>query len=288
MRIGSIAMLVIALGFGGVAAFLAKVWLENQTPEPQVAVKRSAVKVSKVVVATRPLRFGMELKKSHLAEIEWPSKGIPNEAYPSIADLFKGNGKRIVLSAIARNEPIIKTKVTGPGQRASLSALVDGEHLAVSIRVNDVLGVSGFVLPGDRVDVLLTREDKSEVKLGANNKESYTDVLLRNVRVLAVDQLADDQTEKPSLSKTVTIEVATKQAQKIALAGSVGKLSLALRSAGSTEISPSRRITLEDLRSDNTIRKTEKKTGGDLAIMVHVTRAVDRQEYVVPSHSGNR
>lgn len=288
MRIGSIAMLVIALGFGGMAAFLAKVWLENQTPEPQVAVQRSTVKVSKVVVATRPLRFGMELKKSYLAEIEWPNQAIPNEAYPSIAELFKGNGKRIVLSAIARNEPVIKTKVTGPGQRASLSALVDGDHLAVSIRVNDVLGVSGFVLPGDRVDVLLTRDEKSEVKRGANNKTSYSDVLLRNVRVLAVDQLADDQTDKPSLSKTVTIEVATKQAQKIALAESVGKLSLALRSAGSTEIAPSRRITLEDLRSDNTARKTENKSGADRPIMVVVTRAVDRQEYVVPSHSGNR
>ena len=74
------------------------------------------------MVATRPLRFGMVLKKSHLTEIEWPDRAIPNEAYPSIAELFKGNGKRIVLSAIARNEPVIKTKVTGPGQRASLSA----------------------------------------------------------------------------------------------------------------------------------------------------------------------
>lgn len=287
MRIGSVVMLVVALGFGGMAAFLAKVWLENQTPEPKVAVQRPAVKVSKVVVATRPLRFGMELKRSHLTEIEWPDRAIPNEAYPSIAELFKGNGKRIVLSAIARNEPIIKTKVTGPGQRASLSALVDDRHLAVSVRVNDVLGVAGFVLPGDRVDVLLTREEKAEVSRGPARKLGYTDVLLRSVRVLAVDQLADDQTQKPSLSKTVTLEVNTRQAQKVALAESVGKLSLALRSAGSTQTAPSRRITLEDLRGDNVVKKAEQRRS-DQPIMVFVTRAVERQEYVVPTHGAGR
>ena len=81
---------------------------------------------------------------------------------------------------------------------------------AVSIRVNDVLGVAGFVLPGDRVDIMLTRSDKA---VG-----TYTDVLLQGVKVLAIDQTADDRADKPSVARTVTFEVSTQEAQKLTLA----------------------------------------------------------------------
>jgi pilus assembly protein CpaB len=95
---------------------------------------------------------------------------------------------------------------------------------AVTIRVNDVEGVAGFVLPGDRVDVMLTRQQDKAV--------AAADVVLQNVRVLAIDQLADERTEKPSVVKAVTLEVEVTAAQKLALAATVGTLSLALRKAG--------------------------------------------------------
>src|SRR3712207_1102010 len=108
------------------------------------------------------------------------------------------------------NEPLLKAKVTGPGQRASLAAVIDPGMKAMTVRVNDVNGVAGFVLPGERVDILLTRT--------MEKNESWTDVLLQNVKVLAADQSADDRADKPSVAKAVTLEVSTAQAQKLTLA----------------------------------------------------------------------
>ena len=97
---------------------------------------------------------------------------------------------------------------------------------AVTIRVNDVEGVGGFVLPGDRVDVVLTRQiDKGS---------ATTEVVLQNARVLAVDQIADERAAKATVAKSVTLEVSTVEAQKVWLASSVGNLSLLLRKAGET------------------------------------------------------
>lgn len=279
MRISSIGMMAAALVFGVTAAFLAKIWLENQTPEPVVASQSHGVELGTVVVASRALRFGMDVSKSHLSEIEWPDKAIPKGAYKKISDILNGKGKRIVLSAIARNEPVLKEKITGPGQRASLSALVGEGMKAVAIPVNDVRGVAGFVLPGERVDILFTRTDARDVVDGRPEKAAFADVLLQNVRVLAIDQLADDRTAKPEIVKTVTIEVDTLQAQKVALASAVGKLSLALRSAGNTDADNTRRISLGDLKNGG---RRVAKLGNDGHANIVVTRAAERAEYSVP------
>ena len=183
----------------------------------------------------KSLRFGNRLSKRSLVEVEWPSKAIPKGAFKKISDVVNGKDRRVVLSSIEANEPVLGWKITGPGQRASLSALIAEGMKAVTIRVNDVLGVAGFVLPGEHVDIMLTRTEIQEAGDQAPvRKNAFTDVLLQNVRVLAVDQLADDRTEEPTPAKAVTIEVTTEQAQKLMLASSVGQLALALRSAGST------------------------------------------------------
>jgi pilus assembly protein CpaB len=132
-----------------------------------------------------------------------------------------------VLTAIEANEPILASKITGSGQRATLSAMLQDGMKAVTVRVNDVVGVAGFVLPRDRVDVVLTRQQDRMVAAAA--------VVLQNVRVLAIDQTADERAEKPSIAKAVTLEVEVTAAQKLALASTVG--SLALRKAG--EATPS-------------------------------------------------
>ena len=108
------------------------------------------------MVANRPLRFGDELAASALREMPWPEDALPAGAFAKIADLT--TGKRIVLMPIDVNEAVLAAKVTGPGQRATLSAVLDDGMKAVTVRVNDVEGVAGFVLPGDHVDVLLTRQ----------------------------------------------------------------------------------------------------------------------------------
>ena len=294
MRVSSVIMLSVALVFGLIAAFLAKVWLDQQASQPDVVVQQPSEDMGQVVIASKPLRFGMRISASVLREVSWPKSAIPAGAYTDKAAMFKDGGKRVVLAAIAENEPVLKAKVTGPGQRATLSAIVAEGLKAVSIRVNDVLGVAGFILPGERVDVLLTQTPRNELGPAADGKKEspYTDLLLQNVRVLAVDQLADDRSEKPTLVKTVTIEVDTEQAQKLALATAVGTLSLALRSAGSDSPNRARRITLSDLRSDlslsRRVAKLEKNKDTGSAVNITVVRAVERENYSVPREVKSR
>ena len=236
MRLGSILMFGLAILFGIAAVFLAQNWLEGQVSlanrAPELAAPQVATKT--VVVAVKPLRFGTEIKREHLKEIAWPEEAIPSGAFEKISDLLTSEGRRVVLSPIEASEPLLSWKVTGPGERATLSAVVDDGMRAMSVRINDVLGVSGFVLPGDRVDIMLTRS-------------SFTDILLQNVKILAIGQSADERAEKPSLAKTATVEVNTVDAQKLTLAQTVGSLSLALRAAGSVEAAAPRRITMGDL-----------------------------------------
>src|SRR6185312_8191601 len=160
----------------------------------------------------------------------------------------------------------------GAGQRATLSAVLRDGLKAFTVRVNDVDGVAGFVLPGDRVDVSLTRQiDKTA---------ATTDVVLQNARVLAVDQTADERADKPTLVKAVTLEVDTTGAQKLSLAASVGSLSLILRKSGEANTEYTRRITLSDLDSASTPMAREQKNTN--LTTVSVTRASTRQDYNVP------
>jgi pilus assembly protein CpaB len=216
------------------------------------------------------LRFGTELNASMLQEIPWPADSQPAGAFTKISDILSG-GRRVVLAAIEANEPVLSLKITGAGQRATLSALVKPGMKAVTIRVNDVEGVGGFVLPGDHVDVVLTRQ----IEKGS----ATTEVVLQNTRVLAVDQSADERASKAAVAKSVTLEVATVDAQKVWLASSVGSLSLLLRKAGETAATKTRKITLSDLGS-NEVVANEKVAATTTTIVV--TRASAKQEYTVP------
>ena len=169
---------------------------------------------------------------------------------------------------------MLALKITGAGQRATLSALVKPGMKAVTIRVNDVEGVGGFVLPGDHVDVVLTRQ--------LEKGNATTQVVLQNTRVLAVDQTADDRAAKATVAKSVTLEVDTVDAQKLWLASSVGSLSLLLRKAGETAETRTRKVTLNDLGTTEPA-STEKAP----TVTVVVTRAAAKQEYTVPTEGTN-
>jgi pilus assembly protein CpaB len=190
------------------------------------------------------------------------------------------HGKRIVLAPIEPNEPVLATKITGPGQRATLSATIHPGMKAVTVRVNDVEGVAGFILPGDRIDVLLTRRDD---KGDGGTKGGTTDVVVQNVPVLAIDQLADQRSDKPTIAKAVTLEVDTVDAQKLTLAAQLGVLSLALRKAGESGSTENRRISASDLS-----RSTAPVEGKKNFSTVTVTRALEKKDYSVPSEHSDR
>ena len=276
MRASTIVMIAFAVVFGLLAVFVAQTWLnsaaEQRMRSLEAANSKKPMATRTIVVAAKPLRFGNEVTAEALREVSWPEGSLTGGTFAKITDVV-GGGKRVALSAIEPDEPVLSSKITGPGQRATLSAMIRDGLKAVTIRVNDVDGVGGFVLPGDHVDVSLTRQiDKGN---------ATSEVVLQNVRVLGIDQMADERLDKPSVVKAVTLEVDVMGAQKLSLAASVGTLSLMLRRAGEAENQYSRRITLNDLSGASTPIAKERKGASGLAT-VAVRRAATREEYSVP------
>ena len=241
MRPSTLIMLVISVVFGALAVFFANAWLTNQRQNENPAVVAAPMETSTIVVAARDLTFGEPLQPELLREIAWPKSSVPDGAFAKIAELTSG-GRRVVLSPLGLNEPVLKWKISGPDARASLSAVVGEGMRAVGIRLNDVAGAGGFVLPGDRVDVLYTKNR-------IDNDPSSTDVLIQNVKILAINQMADQKQSSPVVATVATLEVNTTDAQKIALAQTTGTLSLSLRSAGSLENAPAKRVVEQELVS---------------------------------------
>jgi pilus assembly protein CpaB len=264
-------MIGFAVLFGLLAVFIAQSWLNSQAElrMKSLEAQKKPMETQTLVVASKSLRFGNEITSTSLKEIPWPEGAVPAGAFPKISDVI-GAGRRVVLTPIEANETVLSSKITGPGQRATLSATLQEGMRAVTIRVNDVEGVAGFVLPGDRVDVALTRQlDKAA---------ATTDVVLQNTRVLAIDQTADERNDKPSVVKAVTLEVDTAAAQKLALAASVGSLSLMLRKAGEVATETTKRVTLSDL-----INGATASTQDTHLARVGVRRATKQEDYSVPT-----
>ena len=273
MRTSTIVMIAFAVVFGLLAVFVAQSWLNSAAEQRMKSLEAQnrgkPTSTSTIVVAAKPLRYGNELSAPMLREIAWPADALPNGAFAKVADVMK-DGKRVALAAIEQNEPVLAVKITGAGQRATLSALVRNGMKAVTIRVNDVDGVGGFVLPGDRVDVVLTRQ--------VDKNSASNELILQSARVLAVDQVADERADKPAVVKAVTLEVDMTGAQKLSLAASVGSLSLMLRKAGEVASAAPRRVTLDDLTSVEPPPSEDDTT----RTSVVVRRGTTKQEYTVP------
>jgi pilus assembly protein CpaB len=262
-------MIGFAVLFGLLAVFLAQVWLNNQADARMKSLdaqRKIAPPAHTIVVADKALRFGDELSASALREVSWPGDALPAGAFGTIADLM--SGKRVVLLPIDTNEAILASKITGPGQRATLSAMLGDGMKAVTVRVNDVDGVAGFILPGDHVDVVLTRT--------SDKNAAVNDIVTQNVRVLAIDQVADERADKPSVVKAVTLEADVINGQKIALASTVGTLALLLRKAGEVTDGDMRRVTLKDLAT------TPSQDSHFVTVGVVRPAKQERMEYTVP------
>ena len=290
MRMTTVAALGVALTLGFLAVVLTRGLIQNRSAGPAAG--------NTVVVAAQALPFGAILSADNLVEIAWPGNAVPEGAFATRADLLDG-GRRVALGPLQKNEPILATKVTGPNQRASLSTLIEEGMRAVTVRVDEVRGVAGFVMPGDRVDVVVTRGES-----GQGGQVAYADLLLQNVRVLAVDQVSGERQEKPTVARAVTLELGVQQAQKIILAQGVGRLSLVLRQPGEADAENVRRVTTADLGLGETVgpavaaapaeeTKTEAAPAASNIVpfrrdaVVNVVRGTGRSEqYVVRPDAG--
>ena len=233
MRGNNLIVLLVALVLGGLAAILARNWLVSHT--------QSTAAEGTIVVAAAPLAFGTEITAEKVREIPWNS-GAPLEgAFTNTQELLK-DGRRMALATIGRNAPILRSNVTAPGQRATLSSMLDPGKRAVTVRVDDVRGVAGFIQPGDRVDVVLIRTEAE-----SRSNESSSDVILQSAKVLAIDQVTGERSEQPTVAKAVTLEVNPEDAQKILLATNIGRLSLILRQPAEAGGEQVHRVTERDL-----------------------------------------
>jgi pilus assembly protein CpaB len=239
MRLNTLVTLGGATVFGLVAVWLARGWIDTaietefEKARPAKMLIERPKNTVPVVVATLDIAFGQALTVKMLDIVEVPESARPFGAYDDLDTLLADRAlPNVALTQIAANEIILDHRVSGPGGRGSLSALITPGMRAASIRVSTVSGVGGFIVPGDHVDVLYIRDEETR-RNGINLK---SDLLLQNVKVLGIDQNLNDQSDSALPADTVTLEVLVDDAQKLRLAQDAGQLSLSLRRRGETDL----------------------------------------------------
>jgi pilus assembly protein CpaB len=234
MRVITIVSLGASAVLGLAALVVAKTVLPSQAAAKVPGVSAPQVEGVAVVVAAKDLKYGDKVDVDALKLIHLPSDVVPEGAFTTVAAVLAADkgGPPIVLTPISAREPILPAKLSGPGARASVAAELKDGMRAYTIKVSDVSGVGGHALPGDRVDVVLLR-DLNPMGPAHN---FVSEVVLQDIRVMAVDLNADPASNRPASPSTATLEVSVADSQKLSVAADLGKLSLALRRTGSAEV----------------------------------------------------
>ncbi len=241
MNAKTIIIAIVGLALAAATGLLIQNWMTAQRDAMLRSMPRTAKADSgqpKVMVARKPLSAGTFLKPEHLEWRAWPKDGI--------AKAYLVKGKRtvnelvgaVVRRGISAGAPVTEGSIVKPGERGFMAAVLTPGLRAVSVPINATTGIAGFVFPGDRIDLILTHKLKSG--RGQNRTtHQVSETILTGVRVLGVDQRSSDQKVKGKIkvAKTATIEVTPKQAELIAVAVQLGKLSLSLRSLAIEEAS---------------------------------------------------
>jgi pilus assembly protein CpaB len=238
MRIRTLLLLFAAVVLAGGTGLLVRSFLAQKTAEVEARpLERPAAPQKSVLVARNAIARGQILKPQDFSWQVWPEGGIDRnyiQAGTRPAEAFTG---WVARDPIAPGEPIIEAKIVSPGSRGFLAAALAPGMRAVSVPVTATSGISGFVFPGDQVDILITHTPATGNNNEAPHKASET--VLRDVRVIAVDQKLDSKGNEALVAHTATLEVTPKQSEIIAVATEMGKLSLSLRSlAVAEETSP--------------------------------------------------
>lgn len=209
----TILVLAVAILSGLAAVLLASRWLTQQSNNG----------VAHVVVANTDISLGQRLTPELFKLVDWPASSTPPGAFTDIS-LLDG---RVVKTSLMRGEPVFEGKLAPIGTKGGLSAVIGEGRRAITVRVNDVIGVAGFALPGNFVDIIVNTQREGE--RNGSTDQNISKIVLERILVLAVAQEAGRDETKPRVVNAVTLEVTPDQAEKLDLARSVGTLSLALR-----------------------------------------------------------
>jgi len=272
MRTNTLVTLGASAAFGIMAIVLARGWIQGavedqfkQAPAPKISQTTLPVEkdynMISVVVADADLNFGDHITESALRVVDMPMEIVPAGALADLSDIFSPDyneiedGAFIALSNIKMNEVLLPHKVSGLDGRASLSARIRPGYRAASIRVDDVTGVAGFVVPGDLVDVQYI----SEPDPGSKIPNFRSDIILQSIRVLGIDQSQNQTQDGANVARTVTLEVSHMDAQALSVAQSRGRLSLVLRAVGEALPSTTKSVDSRDLDARANSNSAAKK-----------------------------
>lgn len=231
-------VLIVGIALAGGAVMMAKNYISAYQTElaKERAAREAVVPTTTVYVATRPLRYGETLQKEDVREVRWPVNAIPEGSFKTVEDLFPVDAKRnrVVLRAMEKDEAIMALKVTKPGEDAGITSRLQRGMRAFAIKVDVSSGVSGFLRPGDTVDVYWTGNVRN---LAEGARGEVTRLIQANIQLIAVDQSAGGDIEAASIARTVTVAARPEQVAALAQAQSTGRLSLSLVGAEDDTVS---------------------------------------------------
>lgn len=279
----SLYMLIGAVCLGLLAVFVMRFYI-GTGGAATVATAAEAPRPTHVVVVNEAVPSGGKIDPAKLKLVDWPAGAVPPGAFGAIADV--GVDKQAAVALIP-GEPLLAARLAGPGGIANIAAALKPGMRAATIRVTDVTGTGGFVLPGGHVDIVLTRA-------AAGQNTPFTDVLAQNILVLAVNQDNNQAKDKPEVVQSVTIEVTPLLGQKLALAQTVGTVSLVLRNPAQAEAARVQTVHVDDLRDGYVVASTaaprvvrrrvrvvRATRRAPTSNTIEVVRGVDRSLYTV-------
>lgn len=260
----ALVMLAASIVLGLVVTMMAVGWVSQ----------KGAVASNKVVVAANDIELGSRINAQMLTSVDWPAESVPAGAFVDPKELQD----RVVKTSVQKGEPILIAKLAPVGTLGGLSAVIADGKRAMTVRVNDVVGVAGFALPGNYVDVMINAQQDKAAKNG-EERPQISKTVLEHVLVLAVAQEAGRDDTKPRVVSAVTLELSVDDAERLDLARNVGTLSLVLRNQADKEPVVTAGITKKQLfgEKDEPVAKVE-----DIRPIVRVSAPVARAVQLPP------
>lgn len=240
MRLVFVLVLIVGVGL---AAFAVSVAMDR-FDQYQSAIdqqRNEIVPTTDVFVVTRQVRYGDPITAADVRAIRWPADHVPFGAFTELESLFPPDSTepRIALRVMEADEPVLISKVTAPGEDAGVASRLETGMRALALRVDVTSGVSGFIRPGDRVDVYWTGAGRSG--------QSLTRLIRSNVQIIAIDQITDEDRNSPTVARTITITAEPSDIAALTQAQASGTLTLALVGVGDDTISDAVQVSTDAL-----------------------------------------
>ncbi|HEV2334083.1 MAG TPA: Flp pilus assembly protein CpaB, partial [Stellaceae bacterium] len=230
MRPRSLVLFTVALALAGGTTLIARGWLAQQAAKAAALAMPKAAPARSVLVARQALARGQILRPQDFSWQVWPAGRLEHAYILAGTRPIKAFAGWVARDPIGAGEPVTETKIVAPGNRGFLAAVLRPGMRAVSVPITVTSGISGFVFPGDRVDLLITYPVRLKDGAGDPTQHKAAETVLRDVRVIAIDQKLVSKDGEATVAHTATLEVTPKQSEIIAVASQMGQLSLSLRS----------------------------------------------------------